>query len=63
MEFKMIAPFFSSPFLLGSLPASLPAWLVKVSAARQAGRPLLAAIQLLTLLSPRKRKERRGGQI
>lgn len=29
-----------------------------------AGRPLLAAVQLLTLLSPRKRKERRrGGQI
>lgn len=54
--------FFSSPFLLGSLPASLPAWLVKVSAARQAG--LFWQPSSSWLSCPRKRKERRrGGQI
>lgn len=53
---------FSSPLSLlrWRFPASLPAWLVKVSAARRRGRPLLADVQLLTLLSPCKREKEAG---
>lgn len=52
--------FFSSPFLLGSLPVSLPAWLVKVSAARQAG--LFWQPSSSWLSCPLTREKREGGE-
>lgn len=59
---KCLSHFFFPSFLFfnGSFSASLPARLVKVSAARRRGRPLLADVQLLTLLSPCKREEKAG---
>lgn len=64
MEFEMISHcffFFSFPSRIAPCVSSC---LACKSFSCAAGRPLLAAVQLLTLLSPHKRKERRrGGQI
>lgn len=62
-ELRRLSHFFFSSFS-SSIAPCVSSCLACKSFSCMAGRPLLAAVQLLTLLSPCKReKRRRGGQI